>query len=130
MPFGLTNAPTSFQAYINRTLQGYVDVFCIVYLDDILIFSANEKEHMEHLELVIERLRRAELYANPKKCEFFKPEIEYLGFLVNKTGVRMDPARVEAISKWPRSRTYRDIQVFLGFCSFSFDYPTSWAQER
>jgi len=57
MPFGLTNAPASFQAYINRTLRGYVDVFCIVYLDDILIFSRSEKEHQKHLKLVIKRLR-------------------------------------------------------------------------
>ena len=64
---------------------------------------------MEHLELVIERLRRAKLYANPKKYEFFKPEVEYLGFLVNKTGVRIDPTRIEAITDWPRPKTYRDI---------------------
>jgi transposase InsO family protein len=118
MPFGLTNAPATFQAYISRALRGLVDVFCIVYLDDILIFSKNPEEHQEHLELVIERLRRADLYANPLKCEFFKPELEYLGFLVNKDGMRMDPARVETISKWPRPKTYRDIQVFLGFCNF------------
>jgi hypothetical protein len=118
MPFGLTNAPATFQAYINRALRGLVDVFCIVYLDDILIFSRSEKEHYEHLEAVIERLHRAELYANPKKCEFFKPELEYLGFLVNKQGVRMDPARIQTISEWPRPQTYRDIQVFLGFCNF------------
>ena len=80
-----------------------------MYLDDILIFSANEKEHMEHLELVIKRLRRAKLYANLNKYKFFKPEVEYLSFLVNKTGVRIDPARVEAISKWLRPYTYRDI---------------------
>jgi hypothetical protein len=118
MPFGLTNAPATFQAYINNTLRGLVDVFCIVYLDDILIFSRTPEEHMKHLELVIERLHRAELYANPKKCEFFQPELEFLGFLVNKEGIRMDPARVETISKWPRPQTYRDIQVFLGFCNF------------
>ena len=91
MPFGLTNTPASFQAYINRTLQGYINVFCIVYLNDILIFSANEKEYIEHLELVIERLRRAKLYINLKKYEFFKLEIKYLGFLINETNVRMDP---------------------------------------
>ena len=64
---------------------------------------------MEHLELVIKRLRQAELYTNPKKYEFFKPKIEYLGFLVNKTSVRIDPTWIEAISKWPRPYTYRDI---------------------
>ena len=64
---------------------------------------------MEYLKLVIERLRRAELYANPKKYEFYKPKVEYLGFLVNKIGVRMDPARIKAIFDWPRLYTYRDI---------------------
>ena len=102
MPFGLTNAPTTFQAYINRALCGLVDVFYIVYLDDIFIFSRSEKEHYEHLDAVLERLRHAELYTNPKKYEFLKTEVEYLGFLVNRQGVRMDPARIKTILEWPR----------------------------
>ena len=118
MPFGLTNAPATFQAYINRALRGLVDDFCVVFLDDILIFSKTAEEHLQHLELVIERLYRAELYANVKKCEFFKPELEFLGFLVNNEGIRMNPARVTTISEWLRPQTYRDIQVFLGFCNF------------
>jgi hypothetical protein len=118
MPFGLTNAPATFQAYINRALRGLVDDFCIVYLDDVLIFSKSKEEHLEHLQLVIERLRQAELYANPTKCEFFRSKLEFLGFIINKTGISMDPARVKTISEWPRPRTYRDVQVFLGFCNF------------
>src|SRR5438046_2884552 len=100
VPFGLTNAPATFQAYINNALQGLVDDFCVVYLNDILIFSKSEEEHYEHLELVIERLRQAELYANPKKCDFLKPEIDFLGFIINKDGLRMDPAHVQMISEW------------------------------
>ena len=84
-------------------------MFCIVYLDDILIFSKNPEEHQEHLELVIERLRRADLYANPQKCEFSKPELEYLGFFVNKDGIRIDLAYMATISEWPCLRTYWDI---------------------
>ena len=120
MPFGLTNAPATFQAYINRALRGLVDDFCVVYLDDILVFSKSEEEHYQHLELVIERLRQAELYANPKKCEFFKSELDYLGFIINKDGLRMDPARIQTISEWRQypPKTYRDVQVFLGFCNF------------
>lgn len=68
MLFGLTNAPAAFQAYINQALRGLVDDFCIVYLDDILIFSKTEEEHVEYLKLVCERLRIAELYAKPSKC--------------------------------------------------------------
>ncbi len=120
MPFGLTNAPATFQSYINRALRGYIDVFCIVYMDDILIFSQNEEEHKEHLQLVMERLRQADLYANPKKCFFFQKEVEFLGFIIDPTGIRMDPSRVKAIEGWRdnRPQTYRDVQVFLGFCNF------------
>ena len=118
MPFGLTNAPATFQFYISKTLRGLIDDFCIVYLDDILVFSKSEEEHYEHLRLVIERLYNTDLYANPKKCEFLKPSVEYLGFIVDKEGIHMDPERVKTISEWPRPKTYRDIQVFLGFCNF------------
>jgi len=91
-----------------------------VYLDDILIFSRTQEEHEEHLALVLERLRQFELYANPEKCEFYKQEVEFLGFIVNTTGIKMDPKRVDTITAWRTSRpqTYRDIQVFLGFCIF------------
>jgi hypothetical protein len=64
------------------------------------------------------RLNNADLYANPKKCEFLKPSVEYLGFIIDKEGIHMDPERVKAISEWPHPKTYRDIQVFLGFCNF------------
>ena len=118
MPFGLTNAPATFQFYISKTLRGLIDDFCIVYLDDILVFSKSEEEHYEHLRLVIERLYNADLYANSKKCEFLKPSVEYLGFIIDKEGIHVDPERVKTISEWPRPKTYRDIQVFLGFCNF------------
>jgi hypothetical protein len=88
---GLTNALVTFQSYINNALQGYVDNFCIIYLDDILIYSQSEEEHTQHLEKVMEHLRQSELYANPKKCSFFQDEIEFLGYLVNIKGIYMDP---------------------------------------
>jgi hypothetical protein len=69
-----------------------------VYLDDILIFSHTQEEHEEHLALVLERLRQFELYANPEKCEFYKQEVEFLGFIVNTTGIKMDPKRVDTIT--------------------------------
>jgi hypothetical protein len=97
MPFGLTNAPATFQAYINRALRGYIDDFCIVYLDDILVYSNDEAEHERHLQLVLERLRQHELFANPKKCDFYQKRVEYLGFIIDKEGVKMDPSRVKTI---------------------------------
>ena len=120
MPFGLTNAPAAFQAFINHALRGLVDDFCIVYLDDILIFSKSEEEHTQHLHQICERLRESELYAKPSKCRLYQKEIEFLGFIISPEGVAMDPDRVETIREW-KSRppqNYRDVQVLLGFCNF------------
>ena len=120
VPIGLTNSPATFQAYINHALRGLVDDFCIVYLDDILVFSKTQEEHEDHLQRVCERLRGAELYAKPSKCQFFQKEIEFLGFIVGTQGIRMDPKRVQTIKEWEDHppRSYQDLQVFLGFCNF------------
>ena len=105
---GLTNAPATFQAYINQALRGLVDDFCIVYLDDILVFSRTKEEHAKHLQSVCDRLRATELYAKPSKCQFFQQEVEFLGFVVGTQGIRMDPKRVQAIKEWENypPRTY------------------------
>ena len=99
MPFGLSNAPATFQNYINNALRGYTDDFCVVYLDDILIFSKTKEEHDQHLSLIMERLRQAELFVNPKKSEFYKTEVEYLGYVITSEGVKMDPSRIDTIIK-------------------------------
>ncbi len=118
MPFGLTNAPATFQAYINKSLAGIIDSFCVVYLDDILIYSENEADHIDHVKQVLDRLRRFSLFANLKKCEFFTTEVEFLGFIVTIHGVAMDKRRVTAIQEWPKPKSYHDVQVFLGFVNF------------
>ena len=118
MPFGLCNAPASFQAYINQTLAGLLDITCIVYLDDILIFSQNEDAHKEHVAQVLERLRGAKLYAKTSKCEFHRPSVKFLGYIIDAVGVSMDPERISTIEEWPEPKTYTEIQVFLGFCGF------------
>jgi hypothetical protein len=120
VPMGLTNSPATFQAYINKALRGLVDDFCIVYLDDILVFSKTEEEHDQHLQRVCERLRDAELYAKPSKCQFYQTEIEFLGFIIGTQGIRMDPKRVQTIKEWEGHppKSYRDLQVLLGFCNF------------
>ncbi|KAF4332523.1 gag polymerase env poly [Fusarium beomiforme] len=118
MPFGLTNAPATFQHYIHEALRGLVDTICIVYLDDILIFSKTREEHTEHVRVILERMRQAELYAKPSKCTFFQDKVEYLGYILSSEGISMDPTRVETIRNWKEPETYREIQVFLGFCNF------------
>ena len=99
MSFDLTNTSIIFQVYINHVLCDLVDNFYIIYFDDILVFSKSEEEHYQHLQLVIECLHHAELYVNSKKCEFFKTEVEYLGFLVNEKSLCMNSFHVETISE-------------------------------
>ena len=84
MSFSLTNTSAMFQFYINQVLHDLVDNFCIVYLDDILIFFKFKEEYYQYLELIIKCLQQAELYANMKKCEFFKNELNYLDFIIDK----------------------------------------------
>ncbi|KAL8296565.1 hypothetical protein RB600_001856 [Gaeumannomyces tritici] len=118
MPFGLTNAPSTFQAYMHRALAGLIDHICVVYLDDIIVFSQTEEEHEQHVKQILDRLRLHELYAKQSKCEFFQDHVEFLGFRVSREGISMDPDRTKAIQEWQPPESYRDIQVFLGFANF------------
>ena len=118
MPFGLCNGPASFQAYINKALHGYLDSFATAYMDDILIYSKNLKEHRQHVKKVLQRLREFGLQADISKCEFETQEVTYLGLIVSTSGIRMDPKKVLAISRWPTPRNVKDVQAFLGFANF------------
>ena len=97
MPFGLCNAPATFQQYINKALAGLIDVFCVVYLNDILIFSEKAEEHMNHIRQVLERLRRYKLFINLKKCDFHTDQVEFLGFVISTTGISIEKSRIDAI---------------------------------
>ena len=118
LPFGLTNGPATYQRYMNDVLFDYLDDFCTAYLDDILIYSDNTLEHKEHVTKVLERLRRAGLQADIKKCEFSVTRTKYLGFIISTDGVEVDPEKVEVIREWKEPRTVKGIQSFLGFCNF------------
>ena len=119
MPFGLANALATFQAYINHTLTGLVDSICVVYLDDIVIYTCRTRaDHMQDVCSVLGRLCRYELFANIEKCEFAVDTVEFLGFIVSTTGVNTDPERVWTITDWPMPSCVKDIQRFLGFTNF------------
>ena len=118
MPFGLTGAPATFQRFINDTLREYLDIFCTAYLDDILIFSKDRNEHIEHVRKVLSALRSAGLYAKIQKCEFFVPETTFLGVIVGTYGIRMDPKKIETITDWKTPACLTDVQAFIGFANF------------
>lgn len=115
-PFGLAQAPAYFQALVYDVLKG-LD-FCFGYLDDILIFSKNEKEHLKHLKIVFDRLRSAGLKLKMKKCSFFKTQLHYLGHLVSGEGIQALPEKVEAVEKMPIPRNPKEVRQFLGLTGY------------
>jgi len=118
MPFGLCNAPATFQSYINDTLREFLDDFVSAYIDDALVFSDTDEEHPAHVRAVITKLRDAGLQIDIDKSEFHVRETKYLGLIVGTEGLKMDPAKVEAIEKWERPQTIKDVQSFLGFANY------------
>ena len=97
MPFGLTNAPTTAQQFMNDTLREFFDQFCVVYIDDILIYSKTKKEHQEHVCRVLAKLKEAGLYAKVEKCEFNVEKTFFLEFIISADSIKMDPTKVEAV---------------------------------
>ena len=118
MPFGLTNAPASFQHLMNHIFRDVLDIYVIVYLDDILIFSRNMDKHREHVREVLRRLRKFELFAKHDKCQFHTDQVEFLGYIIDSKGVSMDPGKVKAVATWPEPKSVKETQSFLGFANF------------
>ncbi|KAF5790439.1 putative nucleotidyltransferase, Ribonuclease H [Helianthus annuus] len=118
MPFGLTNAPAVFMDLMNRVCKPYLDKFVIVFIDDILIYSKSQEEHEQHLRLILELLRKEQLYAKFSKCDFWLREVHFLGHVVNKDGIHVDPSKVDSIKNWPAPRTPTEIRQFLGLAGY------------
>ena len=111
MAFGLTNAPAIFQDLMQTVFKDQLYIFVLVYIDDILIFSSTEEEHLKHIEQVLKILREYNLYAKLKKCEFFKDQVEYLGHIVSAKGIQVDPRKIQAIEQWPVPANLTELKV-------------------
>ena len=118
MPFGLTNAPVDFMDLMNHVFQPYVDQFVIVFIKDILVYSKDRENHDTHLRVVLETLRKEQLYAKLSKCEFWLNEVSFLGHIVSKEGIRVDPKKIEVVVEWKPPRNVSEVNSFLGLAGY------------
>lgn len=118
MPFGLTNAPSTFQRLMNLVLAGLTWKHCLVYIDDIIVFSPTFDQHITDLEDVLKRLSEAGLRAKLSKCHFAQAEVGFLGHIVGVHGVRPDPDKISAISNWKAPTNLHDLRSFIGLASY------------
>jgi len=118
MPFGLTNAPATFQSLMNDIFAGILRKFVLVFFDDILVYSANCKDHLYHLVVVLSILKQHQLFARLSKCCFGVQQMDYLGHTLSGSGVAMDGTKLEAIQKWPEPHNLKQLRAFLGLTGY------------
>ena len=118
MSFGLTNAPPTFQRLMQRVLHGLDWKICLVYIDDVIIFSETFQEHLSRLATVFDRLREANLKLKPSKCHFARSSVNFLGFVVSSEGILPDPSKLNAVETFPVPSSVKDIRSFLGLCNY------------
>ena len=117
-PSGLTNAPTYFMNMMNKVFMEELDKFVVVFIDDILVYSATAEEHEQHLRVVLEKLRQNQLYAKFSKCEFWLEEVAFLGHILTAEVVAMDPTKIEVVKEWEQPHNVTDIRSFLGLAGY------------
>jgi transposase InsO family protein len=128
MPFGLCNAPATFQTIMNETLRPFLGKFAVVYLDDILIYSDTREEHYDHLDKVLEALKKEQLIAQPAKCSIAVTELEFCGHIIGNGQIRPVPGKVEIIRTWPRPRNVHEVRQFVGLATYYRRFIRGFAQ--
>ncbi|KAK0571531.1 hypothetical protein LWI29_017595 [Acer saccharum] len=118
MPFGLSNASSTFMRLMNQVLRPFIGKYVVVYFDDILIYSKNEEDHMEHLRAVLEVLNENKLFINLKKCSWLTERLLFLGYVVSSEGILVDEEKVRAIRDWPKPKTVGEVRSFHGLATF------------
>jgi hypothetical protein len=118
MPFGLTNAPATFQDMMNHVFRDMIDLGLLVYMDDLLIYAKTAEEHDEIVREVLGRLQKHKLAVSPEKCVWRVTEVEFLGYIIGRDGIKMSPEKVEAVLEWKSPSSLTEVQSFLGFANF------------
>jgi hypothetical protein len=116
--FGLTNASAYSMYLMNKVFMEYLEKFVVVFIDDILVYSRSEEEYEEHLRLVLQKLCDHKLYAKLSKCEFWLKQVAFLGHVISKGGISMDPSKVQDVLSWKAPTSVGDIQSFLGLAGY------------
>lgn len=115
MPFGLTNAHAAFMDLINRVFRSHLNQFVIIFIDDILVYSKSRKEHEQHLNIALQTLRQEKLYAKLNKCEFWFEMVAFLGHIISKDGILVDPSKIETALKWEKPKNVTRDTEFIRF---------------
>jgi hypothetical protein len=118
MPFGLCNAPSTFQSLMNHVFHPFLYHFVLVFFDDILIYSKMWPNHLPHVDQVLHLLSKHQLFLKQFKCAFGISKGEYLGHIVGKDGVRVDPQKIEGMQNWPHPKTLKSLSGFLGLMGY------------
>ena len=128
MPFGLTNAPATFQRLMNEIFRDDLSKHVLIFLDDLLVYSETQTELLQHFEKVFLNLRAAGLKLKPKKCDLFQTQVTYLGHVLDKTGIRPDPKKLEAVRDWERSRTVTQVRSLTAFFNYYGKFVKKFAE--
>ncbi|GKE91943.1 putative reverse transcriptase domain-containing protein, partial [Tanacetum coccineum] len=118
MPFGLTNTPAVFMDLMTRVCKPYLDKFVIVFIDDILVYSKDEEEHEKHLKIILELLKKERLYAKFSKCDFWLVSVQFLGHVIDRSGVHIGHAKIKAIKNWAAPTTPTEVRQFLRLAGY------------
>ncbi|XP_020272528.1 uncharacterized protein LOC109847708 [Asparagus officinalis] len=118
MSFGVTNALSTFMNLMNLVFYDVLDKFVEVFIDDILVYSKSEAEHVEHLQYVLKTLRQHRLFAKYSKCQFWLDRVAFLGHVVSGDGISLDPEKVFVVKDWPIPKSVSDIKSFLGLAGY------------
>ncbi len=118
LPFGSINPLATFMCFMNSVLHPYLDKFVIVFIDYILVYSKNDEEHAEHLAAMLRLLREHQLYAKLSKCSLFQTKVHYLGHVVSKEGITIDPEKIRAIREWKAPKNVDEVRLFMGLVGY------------
>jgi hypothetical protein len=129
LPMGLKNSPSIFQRLMNIVLDGCLGEYSFIYIDDIIVYSKTAEDHLQHLEDIFTRIEQAGLKIKFSKCQLFKHSIDYLGFIVGREGVKVNPNKIDAIKHFPTPTNVKGVQAFLGLIGYFRSFICNFAEE-